>query len=759
MSGLAQASCRLTRVRDANFRSAFGRPRNRTKYVYDSYGFLNETKDNAAGTVFWQLNTANDANFPTLETLGNTVQVATSYTPWTNEVLTRTEGSGGSTTNLQNLSYNWDLAGNLHNRIDNRQGLTEQFAYDSMNRLLSSTLNGTNNLTMTYDAAGNIASKSDVSSSAYVYDSAHPHAVKTAGSWSMTYDNDGNMITRAGGSISWYSYNLPNTINYSGNSTQFFYNASHQRWKQVASYSGTTETTHYIGGMLEIMTRGSNPTEYRHQIPAGSGMAVYTRRTDGSTSTYYATSDHLGSSDLVMDSSANVLTRESFTPFGARRGSAWTGAPSSGDYTAFGNTTRKGFTGHEMLDSVALVHMNGRVYDPFLGRFLSADSVIQSLGATESINPYAYAWNDPLKYVDPNGHSLASWLQGVITAVVSVVVFAVMLYLGAPLWAAFFGAGFAGGFTGALLATGSLSAALSAGLIGGAIGLIAYESPLGSGIAKAIVGCAIGGGASGNCGRMAVADILSAEIPIPNGGGGATGVWGNALATVEAGVIGGIESRIAGGNFANGFSSAAATYLATDIAGQIRNQASSGPTGGSASGEPSSDLPTVVVTGSRISWPASLLSGFSSFDLLGRHYEVGAATCAAGNCSASLQVQAEEPDLFFRYVIRPWAGWTTGPAEGWTNGQILMSMGAAPAVAGLPLLPELAGAAGSAIMESNALRVAAMTLMRVSPEAIVDEAEMAGVEDAAIVQPGNAGAFDVFIERMESVWDYSFDFW
>ncbi len=47
-------------------------------------------------------------------------------------MLTRTEGSGGSTTNLQNLSYHWDLVGNLHQRIDNRQGLTEQFAYDSM---------------------------------------------------------------------------------------------------------------------------------------------------------------------------------------------------------------------------------------------------------------------------------------------------------------------------------------------------------------------------------------------------------------------------------------------------------------------------------------------------------------------------------------------------------------------------------------------------------------------------------------------------
>ena len=177
------------------------------KHVYDADGYLNQVMDSAAGTVFWTLNSANDASLPTLETLGNGAQVATSYTPWTNEMTARTEGSGGSTTNLQNLSYNWDLAGNLHQRIDNRQGLTEQFTYDSMNRLLSSTLTSPNNqtvtnLTMTYDAAGNINTKSDVGSSPYVYDSVHKHAVKTAGSGSMTYDANGNMITRAGGSIS-----------------------------------------------------------------------------------------------------------------------------------------------------------------------------------------------------------------------------------------------------------------------------------------------------------------------------------------------------------------------------------------------------------------------------------------------------------------------------------------------------------------------------------------------------------------------------
>jgi RHS repeat-associated protein len=605
------------------------------KYVYDSYGFLNETKDNAAGTVFWQLNTANDASLPTLETLGNSAQVATTYTPWTNEMITRTEGSGGSTTNLQNLSYNWDLAGNLHNRIDNRQALTEQFGYDSMNRLLSSTLNNTNNLTLTYDAAGNINSKSDVSSSAYVYDTAHKHAVKTAGSWSMTYDANGNMITRAGGSISYYSFNLPNTISYSGNSTQFFYNASHQRWKQVASYSGTLETTHYIGGMLEIMTRGPNPTEYRHQIPAGASTAVYTRRADGSTSTYYATSDHLGSSDLVMDGSATVLTRESFTPFGARRGSAWAGVPTSSDYTAFGNTTRKGFTSHEMLDSVALVHMNGRVYDPFLGRFLSVDTVMQSLGATESINPYAYAWNDPLKYVDPSGHSLIGDLIGAVFGIilgyltfgaldaflVSESVIGASVYAGAV-------AGFVGGFVGAALATGSLSAALTAGLIGGVtgglfagVGLYADDPNANWGIgekalAHAFVGCVSGELSSGNCGKGALSAAASEYLGEQVGhvaDPSSLSNWGLAGETAKFALIGGLTSRIIGGNFVEGFSVAAAGYLLNDLSWEQKNAMH---TAGVAQGVKDLTAEGFAVQGTEVSARNSVFGDTRTYDIV-----------------------------------------------------------------------------------------------------------------------------------------------
>ena len=551
------------------------------KYVYDSTGFLNAVQDAAAGTVFWTLTNADDNSAPTMEVLGNAVSVATSYTPWTNEMVTRTEGTGGSTTNLQNLSYTWDLNGNLQQRVDNRQSLSEVFNLDALNRLSTVTLNGSQTLSVQYDQAGDITNKSDVG--AYTYGStAHPHAVTSAGSWSIGYDSNGNMNSRAGGAITSYSYNLPNQINYNGSSAQFNYDSSHQRWKQVASYSGTTETIHYIGGLLQVVTRGSSPTEYRHQIPAGSSTAVYTRRADGSTGTYYATSDHLGSADLVMDSSANVLVRESFSPFGARRGSNWQGIPTTADYTAIQSSTRQGFTGHEMLDAVSLVHMNGRVYDPTLGRFLSADTVIQSLGSTASINPYSYAWNDPLRFTDPSGHSLLGDIIGLVAAIVAIwfcqpeLVPAFLGGEGAALGSMTIGtavfSGFVGGFVGSYVSTGNLSAALTAGLIGAitagafygvgtALQGDSYSVVAERTLAHAVVGCFSAVASSGNCGRGALSAAFAEGANSTVLHGIELANWGVPERIAVSGLIGGAAARIAGGAFSDGFSVAAAGYL------------------------------------------------------------------------------------------------------------------------------------------------------------------------------------------------------
>jgi RHS repeat-associated protein len=68
-----------------------------------------------------------------------------------------------------------------------------------------------------------------------------------------------------------------------------------------------------------------------------------------------------------------------------------------------GKIDSRGYTGHEMLDQLDLVHMNGRVYDPAIGRFLTADPVLQDPMNGQSYNRYSYVLNNPTNLTDPSG--------------------------------------------------------------------------------------------------------------------------------------------------------------------------------------------------------------------------------------------------------------------------------------------------------------------------------------------------------------------
>ncbi|MFB2777495.1 RHS repeat domain-containing protein, partial [Shewanella xiamenensis] len=71
-----------------------------------------------------------------------------------------------------------------------------------------------------------------------------------------------------------------------------------------------------------------------------------------------------------------------------------------------------GFTDHEHLNEQQLIHMNGRIYDYNLGRFMSVDPLIQSPTSTQSVNPYSYIMNNPLAGTDPTGYA-ADYIAGV----------------------------------------------------------------------------------------------------------------------------------------------------------------------------------------------------------------------------------------------------------------------------------------------------------------------------------------------------------
>ena len=66
--------------------------------------------------------------------------------------------------------------------------------------------------------------------------------------------------------------------------------------------------------------------------------------------------------------------------------------------------TNRGFTGHEHLEDLLLIHMNGRIYDPVVGRYLSLDPNIQDPFSTQNYNRYSYTLNNPLKHKDPSGY-------------------------------------------------------------------------------------------------------------------------------------------------------------------------------------------------------------------------------------------------------------------------------------------------------------------------------------------------------------------
>src|SRR5690606_18207840 len=67
----------------------------------------------------------------------------------------------------------------------------------------------------------------------------------------------------------------------------------------------------------------------------------------------------------------------------------------------------RGYTGHEHLDGAHIINMNGRMYDPIIGRMLSPDPVLQNPYSTQNYNRYSYVVNNPLKYTDPTGYRMS----------------------------------------------------------------------------------------------------------------------------------------------------------------------------------------------------------------------------------------------------------------------------------------------------------------------------------------------------------------
>ncbi len=211
---------------------------------------------------------------------------------------------------------------------------------------------------------------------------------------------------RAGSSISWYSYSKPNRINFgTGDYSEFKYGPGRSRFKQTTVESGATTTTYYVGGRYEREIAGG-VTTHRHSVLAnGKVAAIVSRPSSGSVTTVYPHRDHLSSIVKTTNGSGAVLDSMSFDAFGKRRNANWTADNSDLLFNGSSSlSTKRGYTGHEHLDVVRLVHMNGRLQDPIIGRMISADILIPNVFDSQTYNRYSYVMNRPLSVTDPSGY-------------------------------------------------------------------------------------------------------------------------------------------------------------------------------------------------------------------------------------------------------------------------------------------------------------------------------------------------------------------
>ena len=292
--------------------------------------------------------------------------------------------------------------------------------------------------------------------------------------------------------------------------------------------------THYIGG-LEFVYE-DNDAEFSLIRRYIEDVAIEKVYQDGLSQLRFQHRDHLGSIVALSNAMGDVIARMGFDSWGNRRDIQapepawfqWTEPPGVWSDAMLSETPR-GYTGHEHLDDHGIIHMNGRIYDPQLARFLQADPFVEDTG---TLNRYTYVHNNPLLYTDPSGYLS---LGDVVRIGIAV------------------GIGIA--------TSGILNCAAALTALGGAGSIGAYAVAAGGG---ALAGFVMTGSVEGAMwGAFSGAAFYGIGQWFPGSAGSGNGFWGSsytgpelARASVAHGLGGGVISRLQGGRFGHGFISA-----------------------------------------------------------------------------------------------------------------------------------------------------------------------------------------------------------
>ncbi|WP_333663138.1 polymorphic toxin type 23 domain-containing protein [Chishuiella changwenlii] len=394
--------------------------------VYNTWsGTLYQAKDKSSGTILWQLDEVLAGGQVTKTKLGKSaINNLYDY----NNMLSSIQHTSVTSPQIVDIAYSFDAIKNeLTSRITSGNfSIIEGFNYDNNNRLVEWTNPATGNMHKNvYDQQGRITENNQIGKINFgglgsVY---RPTSIdlNTEGIQHYTNDqiqtigynenNDPTFINGVTGDAA-FSYGLTNmrqVVSYGGN----FSTATEGKFTKFYSEDGSFEVT------IDNTTRQEKHILYIGGSPYEADILYLKDFTKNEASYHYLHKDYLGSILAITDENGKKLEQRHYDAWGnITHLKVGTGAVIT-DKALIKQTALlldRGYTSHEHFQELGIIHMNGRLYDPILRRFLNADENIQEPFNTQNYNKYGYVFNNPLIFNDPSGEF--AWFAPLIPLII-----------------------------------------------------------------------------------------------------------------------------------------------------------------------------------------------------------------------------------------------------------------------------------------------------------------------------------------------------
>ena len=385
----------------------------RVQNGYDSAGVLRTIRDIDTNVILWEIDEETARGQAKKISLGNGITSVRKYNYYGNltEVYDFREWTPTNTSIAMHMSYDFDAKrGILKSRNNKMFDRIETFTHDALDRLTG--ISGAVNQSQYYDTRGLIQNNSELGDYKYKASTKRYQTDKINLNSKGKTHYQKNTLQQ----ITFDGFKRPIKVSEKDKGYIFFEYGS--QGNRIASHYGNTEAdvekqfyhkSYSTILPIEIIHDTRNSLTRIITYVGGDAYTAPVTKITNKTATstkwegyYYIHRDYLGSILALTNEYASPIRQTHYGAWGTIDQVPKGEEKHLEDYSNW-NILGRGFTGHEFFSNMGLIHMNGRMYDPKLRRFLSPDNYIQNPYNTQSFNRYSYVWNNPLTYNDPSG--------------------------------------------------------------------------------------------------------------------------------------------------------------------------------------------------------------------------------------------------------------------------------------------------------------------------------------------------------------------